>query len=62
MQSASTGRPPACNLPEPIEALNRLRDTLTMTAMELRDLEFDLDTVQRHHAIDHANEFLKAVK
>jgi predicted glycosyltransferase len=62
MQSSDPEPGPEGQLAELIEALNLLRDALTRTALELRDLQFDLDTAQRYDATQRANELVKAVK
>jgi hypothetical protein len=45
-----------------IEALNRMRDAWMSASMELRDIQFDLDSAQRQDAIDHTNDLLKKIK
>ncbi|MDP2001186.1 MAG: hypothetical protein Q8K22_16560 [Rhodoferax sp.] len=39
-----------------------MRDAWMSASMELRDIQFDLDSAQRREATDHANDLLKKVK
>lgn len=61
------------NIPEPdphsawtiehlIEALNRMRDAWMSASMELRDIQFEMDSSQRQDAIDRAQDLVNKVK
>jgi hypothetical protein len=45
-----------------IEALNRMRDAWMSAALELRDIQFDLDSLQRQDATDRAQDLINKVK
>lgn len=45
-----------------IEALNDMRDAWTSAALELRDIQFHLNTEQRQQATERFQELLRKVK
>jgi hypothetical protein len=53
---------PAWTIDQLVEALNQMRDAWTRAALELRDIQFDLDTAQRREAMDHAHDIVKKLK
>jgi len=45
-----------------VDALNRMRDAWTSAALELRDIQFELDTARRHAAVEDTRDIVKKVK
>ncbi|OIP16918.1 MAG: hypothetical protein AUK51_09260 [Comamonadaceae bacterium CG2_30_59_20] len=45
-----------------VDALNRMRDAWTRAGLELRDIQFELDTVKRQAAVEGTHEIVKKVK
>lgn len=62
MKNIDPNPPPRRTSEQLIEALNRMRDAWMSASMELRDIQFDLDSAQRREATDRANDLLKKVK
>ncbi|MDD5030481.1 MAG: hypothetical protein PHH58_13445 [Rhodoferax sp.] len=45
-----------------VEALNRLRDAWTRASLELRDLQFELDTTRRQAANEFVHDIMEKIK
>jgi len=48
-------------LPQLVEALHTMRDTLVLASLELRDFQFEMDKRRREVAQDHAAAVLQKV-
>jgi hypothetical protein len=62
MKNIEPNPPPAWTVEQLIEALNRMRDAWMSASMELRDIQFDMDSVQRQDANDRAQDLVNKVK
>ncbi|MDD2880129.1 MAG: hypothetical protein PHQ58_06805 [Rhodoferax sp.] len=62
MNSQTPQPQPEWTVEQLITALNHMRDAWTRAALDLRDIQFGLDTAQRREAIAHANELMNKVK
>jgi hypothetical protein len=62
MKNIEPNPPPAWTAEQLIEALNRMRDAWMSASMELRDIQFDMDSSQRQDANDRAQDLVDKVK
>ena len=53
---------PAYTIDQLVEALNHMRDACTRASLELRDIQFALDTVQRHQAMECVSDLVDKAK
>jgi hypothetical protein len=62
MNSPQPDQHPTWTIHQLVEALNDMRDMWTRVAMELRDIQFHLDTSLRQDAIERVNTLVNKVK
>ncbi len=53
---------PAWMIDQLVEALNEMRDAWTKAALELRDMQFELDTTERQEALERAKNIVRHLK
>jgi hypothetical protein len=62
MHNPIPGTQPVWTTEELVNALHQMRDAWMRTALELRDIQFGMNTTQRQDAIDRANDLVHKIK
>lgn len=62
MKNIHPNQHPAKSPDDLIEALNNMRDAWTRASLELRDIQFDLDELQRHQVAERVLDLVNKVK